>query len=307
MNGYVSNIVEKRAMNTGLPVMTRKNVEDDFLILLNKVRRERGFDGFQYKASFLQRRFAARMRATKADSYREYSRVLDKDPDEYDRLLAALTINLTYFFRDKTVFQTLRNSVLNPLIREKRRRGRRMMRVWSAGCASGEEPYSVAILFHELLGDEIKDWQIRIQGTDLDAESLAKAKRGVYRDFSFRGVDRDYVKRYFIKNHGYEIRPEIKDMVRFERHDLLSDAPPHRLDLILCRNVLIYFTAEQHDRVFATFHRALSEGGHVVLGKAETLVGNGSELFQPVDLREHIYVKPVVSRRYFCDELRSDK
>ena len=269
--------------------------ERDFLALLDKVRRERGFDGTQYKANFLQRRFAIRLRATRAGSYREYGRILDDDPAEYDRLFAALTINLTYFFRDETVFQAVRDTVLDPLIREKARRGRRLIRVWSAGCATGEEPYSLAILFHELLGDDLKNWRIRICATDLDAETLEQAKRGVYSDFSFRGVDRDYVERYFVHNHGgYEIRPEIKALVHFERRDLLADPPPRRMSLILCRNVLIYFNREQHERIFTTFHRALDKGGYLVLGKAEILTGAATKLFEAVDLREHIYKKRVV-------------
>ena len=285
-------------MDVGGRVVARGDVfEDDFLALLDKVRRERGFDGTQYKANFLQRRFAVRLRATKAGSYREYSRILDSDPAEYDRLFSALTINLTYFFRDETVFQAVRHAVLEPLIRERAGRGQRLIRVWSAGCATGEEPYSVAILFHELLGDDLKNWRIRIYATDLDAETLDKARRGIYSDFSFRGVDREYVERYFVHNHGgYEIRPEIKALVRFERRDLLADPPPRRMSLILCRNVLIYFDREQHEQVFAAFHRALDKGGYLVLGKTEILTGAATELFEIVNLREHIYRKREVVR-----------
>ena len=166
----------------------------DLLALLDKVRRERGLDCRQYKISFLKRRLAVRLRARKVESYREYMRLLDDE--EYKKLFEALTINLSYFFRDTSVFKALRDEVLEPLLRRKEEQGRLSLRIWSAGCASGEEPYSVAILLREILGKEIDRWRISLLATDLDVGALERAKRGVYGECSLRGVDPAYIARY---------------------------------------------------------------------------------------------------------------
>jgi len=265
--------------------------ERGFVALLDKVQRERGFDCRQYKVNFLKRRLAVRLRARGVESYREYARLLDVE--EYGKLFEALTINLSYFLRDRTVFEALRDKVLKPLIQEKARLGSRLIRVWSAGCASGEEPYSVAILLSELLGADLENWRISIRATDLDAGALEKARRGVYSEFSFRGADPDYQGRYFapFSDREYSLKPTIKALVKFEQHDLLADPPPRRLDLILCRNVLIYFSRQQQERLFSIFHEALNERGYLVTGKTEILSPFASKLFEPLDWREHIYVK----------------
>ncbi|HIC94512.1 MAG TPA: protein-glutamate O-methyltransferase CheR [Anaerolineae bacterium] len=263
----------------------------DLLALLEKVRRERGLDCRQYKINFLKRRLAVRLRARGVESYREYMRLLDEE--EYEKLFEALTINLSYFFRDGTTFEALRDKVLRPLLREKAERGSRLIRVWSAGCAGGEEPYSVAILFHELLGGELKNWRVHILATDLDARALEKAKRGVYGEFSFRGMDPKYLRRYFVPlpQGEYAIKPQVVALVKFERRDLIADPPPRRLDLILCRNVLIYFTREQQEKLLHKFHHALNEGGYLLIGKTEVLMGTAARLFKPLDPKERIYIK----------------
>lgn len=268
--------------------------ERGFVALLDKVRRERGLDCCQYKVNFLKRRLAVRLRARGVESYREYARLLDDE--EYEKLFEALTINLSYFFRGETAFKALRAKVLKPLLQEKAKRGSRLIRVWSAGCASGEEPYSVAVLFHELLGKHLKDWQIRIHATDLDAGALEKARRGVYSEFSFRGVNPKYIAQYFtpLSQSEYAIKPEIAALVKFERRDLIADSPPRRLDLILCRNVMIYFSRQQQQRLLTIFHRTLNDEGYLMVGMTEVLMGATARLFKPLDLRERIYVKAAV-------------
>ncbi|MFB0546515.1 MAG: protein-glutamate O-methyltransferase CheR [Anaerolineae bacterium] len=270
--------------------------EEDFLALLDKIRYDTGFDVRQYKSSFIKRRLAIRLRARGSNSYRGYMRFLDDDPDEYRYLLDCLTINLSCFFRDEAAFKAVRDVVLAPLIRAKRERRERQIRVWSAGCAKGEEAYSVAILLHELLGSAINDWSIDIRGTDCDARALARARRGIYEDFSLRGVDEAYVRGYFLRDQGYEVKPEIKALVKFEQHDLITDPPPQRLDLILCRNVLFYFSREQQERLLRCFHTALNKGGYLVIGRTEILLPTVSRLFLPADPREHIYIKRQIVR-----------
>jgi len=262
-----------------------------FDALLEKIKQERGLDCTQYKPGFLKRRLAVRMRARGVKTYREYMRLLDDA--EYEKLFETLTINLSYFFRDASTFKTLREKVLKPLLREKAEFGNRVVRIWSAGCASGEEPYSVAILLYELLGKELKDWRIRILATDLDVGALEKAKKGIYSQFSLKGVNARCVERYFepLPRGEYALKPEIIKMVKFEQHDLIADPPPRHLDLILCRNVLIYFSRQQQEKLLHAFHQALNKRGYLVIGKTEVLMGAATSLFKPLDLRERIYVK----------------
>jgi len=257
--------------------------------LLAKIQEERGLDCTQYKPAFLQRRLAIRLRARKVDSYSAYANLLDTDPEEYTRLLDCLTINLTFFFRDQDVFQTLQEEILPSLMQERERQQVRRLRFWSAGCASGEEPYSIAMLLAELLGDRLSEWHITILGTDYDLQALAKARQGVYDKFSFHDVPYKRLQQHFMPGVPYEVHPRLRKLVRFAQHDLLSDPYPQRLDMILCRNVLIYFAREQHKRLVELFHRALLPGGYLVIGKAEILSRDMSNLFHLVDPRCHIY------------------
>ncbi|RME45841.1 MAG: protein-glutamate O-methyltransferase CheR [Chloroflexi bacterium] len=271
-------------------MLQQRTIDNDpaFESLLRKIRRERGLDCNQYKSAFLQRRLAVRLRARGVKSYRAYTRLLDDE--EYDQLFDALTINLTHFFRDATTFVALRDRVLRPMLGLKAQQGRRQFRAWSAGCASGEEPYSLAILLHQMLGAQIEEWQIRILATDLDQRRLEQAQAGVYSPFSFRGTQWPDMDRFFVTTrHGHTIVPQVKRLVRFRRHDLIGEEPPGRFDLILCRNVLIYFTRLQQVRLCRAFHSALMPDGVLVLGKTEILPGEVAGLFEPVDLREHIY------------------
>jgi chemotaxis protein methyltransferase CheR len=217
--------------------------------------------------------------------------VLKKDLSEYDRLFDALTINVTNFFRDKSTYRVIKETVVPELVSSKKKQGRKIIRVWSAGCASGEEPYSMAILFHKILGDKINDFLISIHATDIDEVSLDKAKSGEYEAGAVSEVDETILKRYFKRNLKYELKEEIKQMVMFTRHDLISDRPLAHLDVILCRNVLIYFSRDLQMRLFDKFCEALNRGGYLILGKTESLAGESAGLFQPVNIRERIYRK----------------
>jgi chemotaxis protein methyltransferase CheR len=217
--------------------------------------------------------------------------VLKKDLSEYDRLFDALTINVTNFFRDKSTYRVIKETVIPELVSSKKKQGRKIIRVWSAGCASGEEPYSMAILFHKILGDKINDFLISIHATDIDEVSLDKAKSGEYEAGAVSEVDETILKRYFKRNLKYELKEEIKQMVMFTRHDLISDRPLAHLDVILCRNVLIYFSRDLQMRLFDKFCEALNRGGYLILGKTESLAGESAGLFQPVNIRERIYRK----------------
>ncbi|MBN1484490.1 MAG: protein-glutamate O-methyltransferase CheR [Chloroflexia bacterium] len=263
---------------------------EDWAALLQQIRQERGLDLRAYKETFLRRRLDVRLRARDCADYAAYARLLRQEPQEYRPLLDALTINLTRFFRDGSTFQALEERILPQLLAA--RSAERRLRVWSAGCAAGEEPYSLAIMLRELLGPALSRWQMELLATDMDETMLAKAAQGCYDSFSFRGVAPRYeawVERYFTPGPERQLAQVVRDMVSFRQHNLLQDPLPERLDLLLCRNVLIYFERELHGRLYQAFHRALRPGGFLVLGKTEVLSMSWSHYFPVVETREHIY------------------
>ena len=261
----------------------------DFTELTRKISAERGFGCASYKEKCLRRRIAVRMRARGVHTYADYARVLDADAAEYDRLIDVLTINVTKLFRNWDVFAALAARVIPTLWH----RETATIRVWSAGCSSGEEPYSLAVLFHRhaaTAGMLSQLGRVSILGTDIDRQCLAAAERGEFEEGDFTDTPDELRSRYFTPVPPFTVSPGIRSMVRFERRDLLSErapAPPY--DLIVCRNVLIYFDRESQERLFDEFHAALAPGGFLVLGKVETLLGTTRSKFAPVDARERIF------------------
>lgn len=268
--------------------------EQDFHTLLAYIQDTYGLDCSQYKETFVRRRVATRLRARGIRSYKEYLHLLRKDPHEHEHLLAALMVGFTTFFRDASMFEVLRDMVLTPLLRTQSRRGERRLTVWSAGCATGEETYSLAILLWQMLGPRLRRWHIHILGTDIDGAALQQAQAGVYSTWSFRGTRWPGLDKAFTSTpKGYAVIPAIKSLVQFRYHNLLASPPPGRFDLILCRNVLIYFQRSQQARLCRAFHSALVSGGTLVLGKTESLPPEVSPAFETLHLRERIYRKRV--------------
>jgi chemotaxis protein methyltransferase CheR len=280
-----SNCEQKKANDRAL------SDEQGFLALQKRILRERGFDLSQYREKCLKRRINVRLRATGAHTYLDYMTVLKKDPTEYDRLFDTLTINVTNFFRDKSTYRVIEGTIIPELILLKKKQGKKIIRIWSAGCASGEEPYSIAILFHQVLGAKINDFLISIHATDIDEPSLEKAKRAEYEASAFSEVDERILRRYFNYNLEFSLKEEINQMVRFKWHDLISDRPLANLDIILCRNVLIYFSRDLQVKLCTKFYQCLNRGGYLILGKTESLSGESTRLFQPVSTRERVYQK----------------
>ena len=261
-----------------------------FTALTVKIAADRGFGCASYKDKCLRRRIAVRMRARGVHSYAEYARVLDADQAEYDRLLDALTINVTKLFRNWETYTVLRERIVPALVALPDP----VINVWSAGCSSGEEPYSLAALFHEHAErngtSAIAERRVRVLGSDIDARSLEAAERGTFEESDFSETPRELRCRYFAPEAPFTIAPEVRRMVRFERRDLLAEAPPPGpLHLICCRNVLIYFDRETQERLFQKFRDALAPTGYLVLGKVETLLGAARTRFAAVDGRERIF------------------
>jgi chemotaxis protein methyltransferase CheR len=265
--------------------------DDGFGVLTAKIAAERGFGCASYKEKCLRRRIAVRMRARGVHTYADYARLLDADMVEYDRLLDALTINVTKFFRNWESWSAMARLVIPPLWSSPLP----AIRVWSAGCSSGEEPYSLAALFHRhaaAAGQLDRLGRVSILGTDIDRGSLEAAARGAYEEADFADTPPDLRTRYFAERPPFEPLPAIRALTRFERRDLLGEpAPPGPFQLIVCRNVLIYFDRDTQVRLFDTFHAALAPGGFLVLGKVETLLGTARTRFTPVDGRERVYLR----------------
>lgn len=259
---------------------------------MDKITRDRGFQCSSYKDKCLRRRIAVRMRARNASTCDEYSEILDADPREYDRLVRSLTVNVTKFFRNRETFAAIDQRVIPSLMDSSERE----IRVWSAGCASGEEPYSLAMMMHAwaTAGNRLDRIDaVSIIGTDIDTTCLENAKLAVYGEQALSETPLELRQRYFHEMSGlFTLAPEPRGMVSFECSDLLHFGPPvEQAHLIMCRNVIIYFEREAQDALFSHFHENLAPGGFLVLGKVESLLGQARELFSPVNARERIFRK----------------
>ena len=252
--------------------------ERGFLALTGKISRERGVSCGSYKDKCLKRRIAVRMRARGVHTYEDYGKLLDQDTREYQELLDALTINVTKFFRNADTWSALR-PYLRTLVR-----ARPQLRVWSAGCASGEEPYTIAVLLAETSAKGF------IDATDVDRLSLERTRQAKYPDTAFTEMPADLKRRYIVDGQPV---PALRELVRVVAHDLMRQPPPHPpYDLIVCRNVVIYFERKAQERLFEVFVNALAPQGVLLLGKVETLFGPARERLALVDPRERIYIKP---------------
>ncbi len=266
--------------------------ELEFKFLLGKIQRTKSIDFSLYRPGTLKRRIQSRLRATGCSSYSEYLLYLNKNSHEYDLLLDAMTINVTEFFRDSATFACLEKNVIPEIIRMKERSGKKVIRVWSAGSSYGEEAYSLAMLFSEALKEKMPRFYLRIFGTDIDANCIQVAKQGVYSREQVKKIPAFLLEKYFsFTGSGYELESGIKDIVRFSLHNLVSDNPLGPMDLILCRNVLIYFKRPLQESVCRNFYKTLHEDGFLVLGKVESLMGWAFAGLNTINLQERVYQK----------------
>jgi two-component system, chemotaxis family, CheB/CheR fusion protein len=274
--------------------------------LLVYIRDARGFDFTGYKRSSLARRIRKRMHEAGIADYLDYRDRLESSAEEFGHLFNTILINVTGFFRDAETWTYLQKEVMPDLIADAERFSD--IRVWSAGCASGEEAYSLAIAFAEALGIEETAKRVKIYGTDVDEDALRDARTGIYTAKVLDSISPELRNKYFEPNGGqFAFRPDLRRRVIFGRHDITRDAPISRLDLLVCRNTLMYFNVETQAQVIDRFHFALREGGDLFLGKAEMLLSD-SERFEVVSMRQRIFRRrPGVSvPRYQTMPIRLD-
>jgi two-component system CheB/CheR fusion protein len=255
--------------------------------ILKVLRTQTGGDFSLYKRSSIRRRVERRMAANAIDDLDTYARYLQENAVERKALYRDLLINVTSFFRDPEAFAALSASVLPGLLEGKA--AGETVRVWVAGCASGEEAYSIAILLRELLEETHRDLRVQIYGTDLDADAVAAARVGIFPARIAGDLTPERLKRFFVKEAaGYRIKKEIREQVVFAVQDLVKDPPFTRLDLVSCRNVFIYMEPELQDRLLSLFHYALRPGGALFLSPAEG-IGTRTELFEPLDRKWRLF------------------
>jgi two-component system CheB/CheR fusion protein len=261
----------------------------DLEVLLAYLKRSRGFDFTGYKRPSLTRRITKRMQAIGVTSYDEFIELLERDPVEFEQLCNTILINVTAFFRDGVPWDALSSDIL-PRLADVKRNGEQI-RVWSAGCASGEEAYTLAMVLAEALGEQAFRERVKIYATDVDEQALTTARHATYAARDIDGIPPPLVERYFERHDNrYTFRKDLRRLVIFGRNDLIQDAPISRIDLLVCRNTLMYFNAQTQSKVLSRFHFALMDKGYLFLGRAETLLAHNT-LFAPVDLKKRIFVK----------------
>ena len=257
--------------------------------LLDYLKQNRGCDLTVYKPSTLKRRLGVRMRQMEISSCSSYLDYIKYHPDELARLLDTVFINFTSFFRDPDAWEYIADEIIPKIIDSKK--AHEPIRIWSASCASGEEAYTLALLLVEALGVEQYLQRVQIYATDADETALRHARQHCYTKSDVASVPPTLLNKYFEPTlQGYVFNPILRRRVIFARHNLLEDAPISKLDLLVCRNTLMYFNQEAQVKILIRFHFALNNFSFMFLGKAETLVSR-SVLFMPVSIKHRIFGK----------------
>lgn len=277
-----------------VPVVASETEPLDHLqIIFNLLLDKTGCDFSDYKLSTIHRRLERRMSVHKLGRLEDYVRYLQNSATEVEQLFKDILISVTSFFRDPQAFESLQQIISNIIKSKNSGDG---IRIWVPGCASGEEAYSIAILLAEALDEQINNYNIQIFGTDIDVDAIARARKGLYPEAALSDMNQKLRERYFAReNSTFQITKTIREMVIFARQDLTRDPPFSHLDLISCRNVLIYFNPTLQQRLIPLFHYILTPGGHLFLGKSES-TGPFDNLFSPVSRKAKIYQRRDTAR-----------
>jgi two-component system CheB/CheR fusion protein len=272
--------------------------EKDLLAIVAQLRKSSGVDFSQYKPNTIHRRALRRMVILKLDSLTDYATYLKGHPEEGEKLFDDVLIPVTTFFRDFEAFEALKTQVYPAILKDKSSQGR--IRMWAPGCSTGEETYSLAITLLEFLGDRASSFQVQIFGTDLNEKGIQKARAGIYRESIAEEISPERMARFFVKvEEGYRVNKAVRDMCVFARQNLAADPPFSQMNVVACRNLLIYIQPVLQKKIIPILHYALKPSGFLVLGSSES-VSAFPELFSTVDKKHKIYAKqPVASRLHF--------
>ena len=256
------------------------------------VKSKSGIDLSRYRSTCLSRRVQHRMVMAGYKDIEEYIGRLTIDPDEMGKLMDVVTIHVTEFFRDRDVFGSLERGYVPALIDEKETSGHGVVRAWSAGCATGEEAYSMAMMFDHAVSRVSPNMHIEIFGTDVSEDSCRTARKGLYSEEKIESLPTDMRDRYFEREgRSWKVTSNLRSLVKFRPHDLFTASPYSHIDLIMCRNVLIHFEHEVREEIITNFFRSLQDRGLLVLGKSEALLEPLEDLFELVEPRCKIYRK----------------
>lgn len=266
---------------------------DEYKNLLEYLQDERGIKLSVYRESYIARRIASRMNATGSCSLVDYIRLLEGNRKELNKLYNVLTINVSSFFRNMEVFVFLKTHIFPEIVRSKLKSGEKDINIWSIGCSTGEEPYSIAILAYRDLRLKLKNFHTVIKAVDIELEALDIAKSGVYPIDKLENLDPKTIRSCFNRiDEKFQIIETIRGMVDFERQDLGKFEPVETVfDLILCRNMLIYFNEKNHFKAYDYFLRHLHTGGYLILGKAESMLFPKKNNFNYVSVKNRVYQK----------------
>lgn len=270
--------MEKKNLTPVFPTINVPKVSDKGLPeLIQDVQNRLKIQLVNYKQDYIKRRLLSRMNSTRSKDFVEYHQYLRTHPEEEEKLRNALTINVTKFFRDPDVFSLVQKELFPTLLREKR-----SIKVWSAGCSSGEEPYTYAIILHEL-GKTGPAFAGAIIATDIDEEILRRARIGAYEKGALENMTEAQISRYFDKKEDgkFYIKDQIKQIVRFQSHDLMTKPPASMVDMVSCRNVTIYFNEQQKKDLVQKVYESLGKDGFYIMGMSEYMAKDVEHLFKP--------------------------
>jgi two-component system CheB/CheR fusion protein len=276
-----------------------QHLDENFDRIFTLLRQAGGINFSLYKSGTVQRRTLRRMAIHKIDQVSEYAKFLEKHPKETEELCQDLLIPVTSFFRDLEAFESLKNKVFPAILKDKSSKG--SIRIWAPGCSTGEETYSLAILLLEFLGDKVSSYQVQLFGTDANERGIEKARSGIYAERIAQEVSAERLRRFFTKvDEGYRVSKAVRDLCVFAKQNVVEDPPFSRMNLVACRNLLIYLGPELQRKVLPVLHYALRPAGFLFLGNAENVAGF-PELFAAIDKKHKIFVKKSVAGRLHYD------
>lgn len=292
---YVRQVPDKDSVEVERP----PSHANDFKGVLEQLRKSSGVDFSQYKPSTIERRVLRRMVILKLDSVAHYAKYLKEHLEETEKLYDDVLIPVTSFFRDFEAFEALKKRVYPAIVKDQRNKG--TIRMWAPGCSTGEETYSLAMTLLEFLGDKASSYQIQLFGTDLNDKGIQKARAGVYRESIAEEVSKERLQRFFVKvDEGYRVNKGVRDLCIFAQQNLAVDPPFSQMNLVACRNLLIYMGPALQRKIVPILHYALKSSGFLILGKAEGVAGF-QNLFSPVDAKHKIFAKTATASRLHYD------